>query len=189
VVEGAKKIEVQMGQMKYNANVIMKDAYIDVALLKIENWQGEVLPLMSSSEVKMGDPVFTLGFPNMELQGTEVKYTEGTISSLSGIANNPRHFQISTPVQSGNSGGPLVNEAGEVVGIVVAKLDEEYTYKITGDLPENVNYAVKSSFVLPFLESLPELENVAIQSDEKRSLDRTEIIELAKKSVVPILCY
>ena len=75
------------------------------------------LNIVSSSKVKAGDRVFTLGFPNIHLQGTEVKYTEGTISSLSGVANNPRYFQISTPVQSGNSGGPLVNEKGQVVGI------------------------------------------------------------------------
>ena len=147
------------------------------------------LNIVSSSKAKTGSRVFTLGFPNIHLQGTEVKYTEGTISSLSGVANNPRHFQISTPVQSGNSGGPLVNEKGQVVGIVVAKLDEEATYEITGDLPENVNYAVKSSFILPFLESIPELPIADNQDDNKQQLDRAAIIEKAKDSVVLVLCY
>ena len=120
------------------------------------------------------------------MQGTEVKYTDGSISSLFGIANNPRHFQISTPVQSGNSGGPLVNEKGQVVGIVIAKLDEKATYEITGDLPENVNYAVKSSFILPFLEAIPELP---IADNKEQQLDRATVIEKAKDSVVLILCY
>ena len=147
------------------------------------------LNIVSSSKVKAGDRVFTFGFPNIDLQGTEVKYTEGSVSSLTGIANNPRHFQISTPVQSGNSGGPLVNEKGQVVGIVIAKLDEEATYEITGNLPENVNYAVKSSFILPFLESIPELPIADNQDDNKQQLDRAAIIEKAKDSVVLILCY
>jgi len=92
---------------------------------------------------KVGDPVFTLGYPNVIIQGTEPKYTEGTISSLTGVGNNPRWFQISLPVQPGNSGGPLVDEHGQVVGIVNARLDDFKALATSGVLPQNVNYAIK----------------------------------------------
>ena len=72
--------------------------------------------------------------------------------------DDPRYFQISVPVQPGNSGGALVNERGNVIGIVSAKLDAGAALAASGALPENVNYAVKSSFLLSFLESVPGVE-------------------------------
>ena len=76
------------------------------------------LALAAGSEARLGQPVFTIGFPNPDVQGTEPKLTRGEISSLAGMKDDPRHFQISVPVQPGNSGGPLVDLNGNVVGIV-----------------------------------------------------------------------
>ena len=76
---------------------------------------------------------------------------KGEIASLSGAADDARYFRISVPVQPGNSGGALVDQRGNVVGIVAAKLNA------VAALPENVNYAVKSSFLLSFLESVPDV--------------------------------
>src|ERR1039457_7599797 len=72
---------------------------------------------------------------------------QGEIASLSGAGDGPRYFQISVPVQPGNSGGALVDEHGNVIGIVSAKLDEAAALTASGSLPENVNYAVKSSLL------------------------------------------
>src|SRR5437867_8577582 len=105
--------------------------------------------------VKPGDTVATAGFPNIGLQGFAPKLARGEISSLSGAEDDARHFQISVPVQPDNSGGALVDERGNVVGLVSAKLSAQAAVAISGALPENVNYAVKSSFLLSFLESLP----------------------------------
>ena len=113
------------------------------------------LEIVSSSAVAVGDKIFTIGFPNVPIQGTEPKYTDGTISSLSGIDNNIRHFQISIPVQPGNSGGPLLSAKGEIIGVIVSRLDDIGMLEATGTLPQNVNYAVKSAFILPLLENLP----------------------------------
>ena len=103
--------------------------------------------------------------------------------------NNPRYFQISTPLQPGNSGGPLVSEKGYVVGIVSARLDDINTMLATGTLPQNVNYAIKSSFVLPFLGAIPELKNELGKHDKDKTLNRTGLIEKAKKAVALVLCY
>ena len=128
VIDGSASVKVKTANGIYPAKVVLSDKGSDFALLKVsQGVSASYLNVNSSAKVKTGDRVFTVGFPNIHIQGTEAKYTEGTISSLSGVANNFRHFQISTPFQSGNSDGPLVNEQGQVVGIVIAKLDEEAT--------------------------------------------------------------
>src|SRR5205814_3668930 len=115
------------------------------------------LPVAASRSMKLGGTVATIGFPNIGLQGFSPKFARGEIGSLSGPQDDSRYFQISVPVQPGNSGGALVDERGNVVGVVSAKLDAAAAFAATGTLPENVNYAVKSGFLLSFLESVPEV--------------------------------
>ena len=98
----------------------------------------------ASRGMKLGGTVVTVGFPNIGLQGFAPKFARGEIASLSGAADDARYFQISVPVQPGNSGGALVDEHGNVVGVVSAKLDAATALAASGALPENVNYAVKS---------------------------------------------
>ena len=144
--------------------------------------------------------MFTVGFPNIDVQGTEPKYTEGVISSLSGMDNNQRYFQISTPVQPGNSGGPLLNKEGSVVGIVISRLSAAYMLSISGTLPQNVNYATKSSFVQPFLETIPGINKQrdawgkappygAEKQNNGKTSERSALIEKTKAAVVLVLCY
>jgi len=92
--------------------------------------------------VKLGGTVATVGFPNIGLQGFAPKLAKGEIASLSGAGDDGRYFQISVPVQPGNSGGALVDERGNVVGVVSAKLSARAALAASGALPENVNYAV-----------------------------------------------
>ena len=186
-VEKAAKAEVLYCQKQYSAKVIFKDESTDFAVLKIDGNDFSYLPLAPSTAAKTGDAVFTMGYPQVTLQGTEPKFTEGSISSLSGSADNPRYFQVSVPVQPGNSGGPLVNEKGQVVGVIVAKLSDVAAFLITGSVPQNVNYALKSSFILPFIESIPDLSKKI--SDSNSMKDKSEAIEKTKKSVVLIMKY
>ena len=78
--------------------------------------------------------------------GKEVKYTDGSISSLSGLQGDATFFQINVPIQPGNSGGPLVNADGDVVGVVTATAAVEAFYKSVGAMPQNVNWAVKGAY-------------------------------------------
>ncbi|MDO8303171.1 MAG: Rcs stress response system protein RcsF [Sedimentisphaerales bacterium] len=185
VIERAKRIQIKTVSGMLAAKVLFGDAATDIAILKVEGNDFEALSLAASSVVKTGDKICTIGYPNIQMQGQEAKYTEGVISSLSGPGNNPRYFQISTAVQPGNSGGPLVNDAGQVVGVVTARLSDAAAIEETGAIPQNVNYAVKSAFVMPFIENIPQIKQAAKAAYK----DRAEIIEQMKKATVLVICY
>src|SRR5439155_12232161 len=145
----------------------------------------------TSRTVRLGNTVATVGFPNIGLQGFAPKLAKGEIASLSGASDDPRYFQISVPVQPGNSGGALVDEHGNVVGVVSAKLSTRAALATSGALPENVNYAVKSSFLLSFLESVPEVsaklkEPKSLQTDSPKFED---VVKAAEQAAVLVLVY
>ena len=95
-----------------SAKVVKVDAANDLALLKADG-QFAPLPIAASRAVKLGGTVATVGFPNIGLQGFAPKLAKGEIASLSGAGDDARYFQISVPVQPGNSGGALVDERGQ----------------------------------------------------------------------------
>jgi len=127
-------------------------------------------------------------FPSIGLQGFSPKLAKGEIGSLAGIQDDPRYFQISVPVQPGNSGGALVDARGNVVGIVSAKLSAKVALDATGSLPENVNYAVKSSLLLSFLESVPD---VAAKLKDPNIKDEAfeDVVKSAQDAAVLVLVY
>jgi S1-C subfamily serine protease len=136
----------------------------------------------------LGGTVATVGFPNIGLQGFAPKLAKGEIASLSGAQDDARYFQISVPVQPGNSGGALVDEHGNVVGVVSAKLSVAAAVATSGALPENVNYAVKSSFLLGFLESVPEVSaKLKEPSMKKRTFE--DVVKSAEQAAVLVLVY
>jgi S1-C subfamily serine protease len=169
------------------ARVVKLDTANDLALLKCEG-SFQAAQVKSSSGIKLGQSVFTIGFPNINFQGFSPKMTKGEISSLSGLQDDPRHWQISVPVQPGNSGGPLFDEAGNVLGVVLSKLDAVNVARFTGDLPQNVNYAVKSIYALPLLEQFG--ANLAPESGASSSPKKLEdVVEKVQGAVVLILVY
>ena len=154
VVKDATKVRLLTSAGLIDAKVVQVDAANDLALLKADG-RFAPLPIAASRTGHLGGTVATVGFPDIGLQGFAPKLAKGEIASLSGAGDDPRYFQISVPVQPGNSGGALVDERGNVIGIVSAKLDASAALAASGALPENVNYAVKSSLLLSFLESVP----------------------------------
>jgi serine protease Do len=120
--------------------------------------------------------------------GFTPKFAKGEIAALAGGQDDPRFFQISVPVQPGNSGGALVDERGNVVGVVSAKLDAAAALAVSGALPENVNYAVKSGFLLSFLESVPEV-SAKLKEANGKEIKFEEVVEKAKQAAVLVLVY
>jgi TPR repeat protein len=153
VIVDARRIVVKTAAGVFPATVARVDAANDIAVLKVSG-TFTALPVRGSRLLKLADRVATVGFPNPDIQGVAAKYSSGEVAALTGAGDDPRYIQISVPLQTGNSGGPLVDETGSVVGVVAAQLDKERTADQTGDTPENVNYAVKGSLLLNLLESL-----------------------------------
>jgi S1-C subfamily serine protease len=140
------------------ADIVSKDAKNDIAILKLKtpsSTTSRELQFGDSSKARMGERVFTIGFPASFVLGERPKYTEGVISAVTGIKDDPTVFQITVPIQPGNSGGPLFNQRGEVIGITTASLSLRAT-EVLGAVPQNINYALKSSFVKNLLTSIPE---------------------------------
>ena len=165
----------------------LSQAAINIAFLTADR-RFAPLPIAASRTVALGGTVATVGFPNIGLQGFAPKLAKGEIASLSGAGDDPRYFQISVPVQPGNSGGALVDERGNVIGIVSAKLDAGAALAASGALPENVNYAVKSSLLLSFLESVPDVDaklKAPNTADEKFE----DVVKSAQNAAVLVLMY
>ena len=187
VVEGRSDVSIKTEKGWLSAKVVKVDNQNDLAVLKVDG-KFAALPVVSSRKVGLGDEVFTIGFPQIGVQGISAKYTKGDISSLTGVKDDPRNFQISVPVQPGNSGGPLVNEYGNVVGVVVARLNALKLLKETGRIPQNVNYAVKSSFANSFLESLPKVINKLKDPNPRtKPRKRSDVIKEVQAATVLIL--
>lgn len=210
VIQGASQVKVIQNSKPVPAKVVSVDFANDVALLKAEGTsqagntprqimgypvlEEEVgpffcLPVISSGPVKLGAEVLTVGFPNVLVQGVSPKLTKGEISSLCGVKDDPRFFQISVPVQPGNSGGPLVDAQGNVVGLITGHLNESVAVETAGALPQNVNYAVKSSYFLPLLEAVPELADEMAKTRPNTCDTQESAIALTGKAVLPVLVY
>ncbi len=187
VVKGAAKVRLLTGAGLIDVMVVKVDAANDLALLKTSG-AFRPLPIATSRTVKLGGTVATVGFPDIGLQGFAPKLAKGEIASLTGVADDSRYFQISLPVQPGNSGGALVDARGNVVGIVAAKLSARAALDATGSLPENVNYAVKSSLLLSFLESVPDM---AAKLKEPNAQDESfeNVVKSAQEAAVLVLVY
>ena len=149
VVDGAKAISVSLSDGRvFPARLVRASKLTDLAVLQIEATTQNYLTLVSTVDTDIGDPVFTMGFPVKGILGEEPKYTNGTISALSGLHDESTFFQMSVPVQPGNSGGPVINEMGRVVGIVTSTAAIVPFLSGTGSLPQNINYAVKSDYAM-----------------------------------------
>ncbi len=187
VVKEATKIRLVTSAGTVDAKVVQVDAANDLALLKADG-KFSPLPIAASRTAHLGGTVATIGFPDPSLQGFSPKLAKGEIASLSGAGDDPRYFQISVPVQPGNSGGALVDERGNVIGIVSAKLDAAVALAASGSLPENVNYAVKSSLLLSFLESVPDVD-AKLKAPVTVDRQFEDVVKSAQAAAVLVLVY
>lgn len=148
VVKEGGELMVLVGDKGYPATVVAVNVNLDLAVIKSE-WITKPLQLMPAGTVSLGSSVFTVGFPKPLLQGWEIKLTKGVISGLSGFKDRGDVYQHDAATQPGNSGGPLLDETGRVVGVVCSIL--------SGKDVQNVNYAVKSGEAREWLKSVPQL--------------------------------
>ena len=134
-----------------NAKVTAVDIDNDLAVLRSTVSAQAFLSLAPDNSVSLGNRVFTVGFPVPGLLGLDPKYSDGVVSSLTGIEDTRNLMQITIPIQPGNSGGAVADAQGRVVGVVVSSAAIPFFAHYTGTLPQNVNFAVRSYYIRPLL--------------------------------------
>ena len=179
VVDGCSRIKVN-GQ---TAQLRQSDKRADLAQLRA-NVDGPAARLRGQ-RAGIGEPVAVTGFPLRGLL-SGFNMTTGTISSLSGLGGSTQYFQITAPVQQGNSGGPMLDSAGNVVGVVVSKLDVLKVAEATGDIPQNVNFAINTNSLRSFLDA-GQLDYAVAGNDPPLPL--TTIAERARGFTVLVECW
>ena len=153
VVADCAEVRVRpAGQEAVAGAVVAEDSRNDLALLRAPV-RLPVAAIRDDRGIRPGDSVVAVGFPLPGLLASEANVTTGTVSALAGIGNDARFLQMTVPVQPGNSGGPLLDLEGRVVGVVVGKLDALQVASVTGDIPQNVNFAIEASVVRSFLDA------------------------------------
>jgi S1-C subfamily serine protease len=158
-VEDAKELEVETivnGELEtFIAEVVKVDKQIDLAVIKIIDpkfKKFQELPYNFNVELRpLGTSVYILGYPYDSVLSREVKFSNGAISAISGYNDKVAIYQLSAPVQPGNSGGPVFDDQGNLVAVIVSGLDKE-TYKEA----ENVNFAIKTPYLKSLIDILPE---------------------------------
>jgi S1-C subfamily serine protease len=133
--------------------LVNSDSANDLALLQGPAESFKAFAKIRDRTIHSGDTVVAIGFPYHGLLSSDFTVTTGIVSSLSGIINDTRHLQISAAVQPGNSGGPLLDTSGEIVGMVAAKIDALRVARYTGTIPENINFAIKTGAIRDFLDN------------------------------------
>lgn len=185
VVDGCLSILVKNADAGVRtASLILVDRRNDLALMRVQNPPKAVA--VFTSEARLGQAVYAFGFPLAGLLSSSGNFTAGSITAVSGLNDDTRIFQISTPVQPGNSGGPLLNSFGKVVGVIVGKLNALAVTSVTNDIPQNVNFAIKASVVQSFLRARPELR--LPPHDHSVRIAPPDIAELATRMSVMVRC-
>ena len=186
VVEGCMTIRTTSEGGKKQLTVVGTDPGNDLALLKLPSPSPNIARFREGRNVRAGDGVVVVGFPLHGLLASEANVTTGTVSALAGIGNDTRFLQITAPIQPGNSGGPLLDQGGNIVGIVVSKLNAMKIAKVTGDIPQNINFAINGAVAKSFLDANSVEYEMA--SSGKR-LESSDVGGQAKKFTLLLECF
>ena len=188
VIDGASEIEVEFKYKNeirgFNAKVIKIDKTNDLAIIKIDDSEffniSDIPYNFKTRSVDVGTEIFALGYPMaLSIMGRDIKFTDGKISSKTGLAGDITTYQIQVPIQPGNSGGPLFDFKGNLIGITSSGVNRKL------DITENVNYAIKSSYLLNLIDVLPETISLP-SSTQLSSKPLTEQIKILSDFVVLI---
>lgn len=181
LIKDASQIDVELNGRRYDAIVLKKDATNDLAIVKIEDAafrQLAPIPYRLKGETsEVGESVFTLGYPMSSTMGREVKLAKGIISSLSGYKDNLSVYQIGMSIYGGNSGGPLFDKEGYLIGIIKARHSDA----------ENASYAIKAHNAMNIMDSLAGTD--FSQTNQLAGLDLPEQVKSIKEFVFQLNAY
>ncbi len=173
-------------ESRLEATVVAKDQVLDLALLKVTEKPAHIARFRRGRRIRVGNDIVSFGFPLTGLLSSEGNFSKGSVTALSGIDDSSSMLQISAPLQPGNSGGPLMDYSGNVVGVIVGKLSAVKVAEATGDIPQNVNFAIKQGIVEKFLAG----NDVGLEHYKSiETLDAADIADTAKLFTVQIVCW
>lgn len=186
VINECTTIQIKTSEsLTLSAKNIIASKEDDLAVLKVDLSPRDYAEFRLEKSPRQGETVITYGFPLTGLLSSTGNVTSGIITSLTGLGDNTRQMQISTAIQPGNSGGPLVDETGLVVGVVVAKLNALAVSKVTSDIPQNVNFAIRASNATSLLEAKGIAFSVTKQGKKQ---ELTELADKLKKYTALVEC-
>ncbi len=182
VVEDCKMVTLKSGTELQVINVQPRE---DLALLKGVT---EVAPLSlrDGRSARLAEDVLVAGYPLGGILSSGINVTVGTVSALAGMGDDTRRFQFTAPVQPGNSGGPVLDTSGHVIGVVVSKLNAMNIQDQIGDIPQNVNFGIALPSLIKFLKSNDVPFEPKVSS---KPVDKVDLAELARDSTVLLQCY
>lgn len=168
------------------AKLIGYDDYNDLAAITAEEKPLQFLKI-APAPIKLGTQAVVFGYPLADLLGSEGVLTNGTVSSLAGLGGDRRFVQISAPVQPGNSGGPVIDSTGNLIGVVSRKIDALVVAKATGDIPQNINFAIKSDVLKAFMD----VNDIAYSKGEIDSREKrlTALAGNELRAAVQVFCF
>jgi uncharacterized protein len=186
VVDGCSRILVIDSEKKRAmAERVASDPKGDLAIIRANRTFTQVATFRRGVPLQAGESVTVVGYPLASILGSESNVAFGYVSATSGVRGDVSRFQISAPVHKGNSGGPILDQSGNVTGIVNAKLDALAVQKRTGDLPQNISFGIKAEVAQLFLET----HGVKHRSgSEKRRLENTEVAAIGRAITVLVNC-
>lgn len=184
IVDGCTQIGVFSSLGEQTVGVVADDGRNDLAAIgPIRQAAGSFA--FGGQRPKLGQNVIAVGYPLQGILSSSVNVTTGTVSALAGLQDDTRMIQFTAPIQPGNSGGPLLDQSGAVVGVVTSKLDALKTAELVGDVPQNVNFAIREATVRAFLDANGIEYAIQLASAH---LDTVTIAGRAKRAIVRIEC-
>jgi len=186
VVEGCPVVTVLFDRWDVRATVRARDPRNDLAVLRLPRGKRRVAVFRGNDGLYPGDSVLAIGYPLVDILASEGTVSVGIVNALAGLGNDASLLQVSNPIQPGNSGGPLFDMSGHVVGVIVSRLSIGFALKTYGTLPENVNFAIKSSVATAFLQA----SGVEYRSgNSRKEMKAADVARKGKPATVSVWCW
>lgn len=190
VLNGESEIKYYQKGIKHSAIPVFTSEQNDIAILKGESIDEPYFKLLSSNAYSVATPIFALGYPLSDILGNEIRVTNGIVNSMTGLGGDTNTVQISASIQPGNSGGPVVTEDYEVIGVASSKLSDAYAIAATDSIPQNVNFAIKSD-IISFLASqyIPSDGGDDYVDSLEDAINATVKVEVGGTELIPVKQY
>ena len=183
VVGVCKKVKAYEDGKEIYLDILATDSVNDIGLVKGKFKNTQYLNIKTDG-AELGEDIVAFGYPLSQTLSDSVKLTKGIVSSLSGLDNNYSQIQIDAAIQPGNSGGPVLNMNGQVIGVASAGLSKLYMAKKAAFIPENVNFAVAAPALTTFLKA----NKISVGTSSSRTLSTKDLAKIGKPATIQLFC-